>query len=82
MKINLITGTLSQLEQQGKVGSSETLGLLQDQLKLELADIQKLLDDLAQENTVIRDQLKPLSRLQILDLPRLLWQFTHLTAII
>ncbi|HHZ92419.1 TPA: hypothetical protein EYN65_18280 [Candidatus Poribacteria bacterium] len=62
MKINLITGTLSQLEQQGKVGSSETLGLLQDQLKLELADIQKLLDDLAQENTDIRDQLKTLEQ--------------------
>ena len=62
MKINPITGTLSQLEQQGKVGSSETLGLLQDQLKLELADIQKLLDDLAQENTDIRDQLKTLEQ--------------------
>ena len=62
VKINLITGTLSQLEQQGKVGSSETLGLLQDQLKLELADIQKLLDDLAQENTDIRDQLKTLEQ--------------------
>ncbi|HIO79126.1 TPA: hypothetical protein EYG59_11140 [Candidatus Poribacteria bacterium] len=62
VKINLITGTLSQLEQQGKVGSSETLGLLPDQLKLELADIQKLLDDLAQENTDIRDQLKTLEQ--------------------
>jgi len=62
VKINLITGTLSQLEQQGKVGSSETLGLLQDQLKLELANIQKLLDDLAQENTDIRDQLKTLEQ--------------------
>ena len=38
------------------------LGLLQDQLKLELANIQKLLDDLAQENTDIRDQLKTLEQ--------------------
>lgn len=57
-----ITGTLSQLEQQGKVGSSETLALLQDQLKLELTVVQKLLDDLSRENTNIRDQLKTLEQ--------------------